>query len=120
LVAACVAGLFCVTSSRSETAAQNPRPGHVVGHIDGIRFEGEQFHIWGWACQQGNNNSIVIHLYADHAANVTPKGAFVLAGSANLPNEAAINQLCQDHGGKHRFQIDVPNQAFAAGSRRPR
>ncbi len=113
LVAVCIAGLFCVTSSWSETAAQNPRPGHVVGHIDGIRFEGEQFHIWGWACQQGNNNSIAIHLYADHAANVTPRGAFVLAGSANLPNEATINQLCQDHGGKHRFQIDVPNQALA-------
>jgi hypothetical protein len=28
------------------------------GHIDGIRFEGDQFHIWGWACQVGNKASI--------------------------------------------------------------
>jgi hypothetical protein len=32
-----------MASSWSETAAQDPPPGHVVGHIDGIRFEGDQF-----------------------------------------------------------------------------
>jgi hypothetical protein len=113
LVAVFAAGLLCVASSSwSETAGQSSRAGHVVGHIDGIRFEGEQFHIWGWACQQGDKASIAIHLYADHAANDRPKGFFVLAGSANLPNEAAVDQLCQDHGGKHRFQIDVPNESL--------
>jgi hypothetical protein len=113
LATAFVAGLSCVTLSWSETAAQTPRAGHVVGHIDGIRFEGEQFHIWGWACQQGNKDSIAIHLYADRSANDRPKGTFVLAGAANLPNETAIDPLCQDHRGKHRFQIDVPNQALS-------
>ena len=115
LVAAFVAGLSCVTSSSwSETAGPSSPAGHVVGHVDGIRFEGEQFHIWGWACQQGDDHPIGIHLYADHAANDKPKGIFVLAGTANLASEAAIDQLCQDHGGKHRFQIDVPSQALSA------
>jgi hypothetical protein len=97
----------------SGTPAQKVGARPVVGHIDGLRIEGEQFQISGWACQQGISDSIDVHIYADHSAYDTPKGAFVLAGSANLANEPAVDQACEDHGGKHRFQIALPNKVLS-------
>jgi hypothetical protein len=51
-------------------------------------------------------------VYADHSAVDHPKGEFVLAGKANLKNEPAVDQLCGDQKGKHRFGLDIPNQAL--------
>jgi hypothetical protein len=97
----------------SEAVAQNPGVGRVVGHIDGIRFEREQFQIRGWACQQGIKDSIDVHIYADRSAYDTPRGTLVLSGTANLENEPAVDRICQDHGGRHRFQIALPAQVLA-------
>jgi hypothetical protein len=85
--------------------------GPVTGVIDDIRYEADQYYVFGWACQQGNRSSIDVHLYANHAAGATPAGTYVLAGKADLDNEPAVDRECRDsNGGKHRFRIGLPNQ----------
>ena len=102
--------LLCLAWMPSELSGQNSGATRAIGHIDGIRLEQDQFHILGWACRQGDSSSIDIHLYADHAATETPKGVFVKTGTANLSNEPAVAQACQDRGGgKHRFDISLSN-----------
>jgi hypothetical protein len=108
-----VAALFMVELASSKASAQNSPAGRIVGHIDGLRFEKDQFHIWGWACQQGVKDSIAIHVYAGGSAYDAPKGALVLTGAANLPNEEAIAGICQDQKGRHRFGIDLPSQVLS-------
>lgn len=112
LVAILAACLFYLSVASSEASGQDSgapgRAGRVVGHIDGIRFEREQFYIRGWACQQGNKDSLDVHIYADRSAYDNPKGTLVLSGTANLENEASVDQACQGHGGKHRFEIALP------------
>jgi hypothetical protein len=113
LLAVFVAGLFCVAPAWSAALAQNSRAGRVVGNIDGIRLEGDQYFVVGWACQQGNKDSIYVHLYADHSALGTPAWTFVTVDKAELDSEPAVNQRCQDaKGGKHRFKIELPNQVL--------
>lgn len=91
--------------------AQNAHAGRVVGNIDGISYDGQQFQVSGWACQQGNRGSIAVHLYADRSAYGSPPGTFVTAGQADLESESAVGQRCQDSGkGKHRFKIELSNR----------
>jgi len=109
---AALAGCMLVVAASAQNAAPSSRALRMAGHIDGVRFEGDQFHIWGWACQVGNKDSIEVRVYADHSAVDTPKGKFVLAGKANLDNEPAVDRLCGDEKGKHRFGLDIPNNAL--------
>jgi hypothetical protein len=113
LVAAFFFTVLGVTTAWSQIPASKPSVGRIIGNIDGIRFEGDQFHIWGWACQVGNKESIDVRVYTDHSAVDTPKGKFVFAGKANLDNEPAVDRLCGDQKGKHRFGLDIPNHALA-------
>jgi|SRR5580692_154758 hypothetical protein len=100
-------------------AAQNSRTGLVTGVIDGVRLEGDQYYVSGWACQQGNSGSIEVHIYADHSAYEKPAGTFVTAGKADLGNEPAVNHECQDtKDGKHRFHIGLPNQLMRTFQKR--
>ena len=102
----CFALLACHTVS-----AQNSHPGAVTGVIDGVAFEGDQYYVHGWACQMGNRGSIDVNVYASHAAGDKPPGTYVMAGTANLNNEAAVDRECRDaDGGKHRFRMALPNQ----------
>jgi hypothetical protein len=108
---AALACLVCAGSVWLVAAAQNSRTGLVTGVIDGVRLEGDQYYVSGWACQQGNSGSIEVHIYADHSAYEKPAGTFVTAGKADLDNEPAVSHECQDaKGGKHRFHIGLPNQ----------
>jgi hypothetical protein len=110
---ALVAGLFCVAAAWPKASGQTSRAGRVVGSIDGFSYDGGQFHVVGWACQQGNPASIEVHVYADRSAYDKPPGTFVTAGRADLDSEAAVGKACQDpRSGKHRFKIDLPNQAL--------
>ena len=111
LIVASTGSVLAVLAS-AQNATSPSRAVRMAGHIDGIRFEGDQFHIWGWACQVGNKDSIDVRIYADHSAIDNPKGKFVFAGKANLDNEPAVDQLCDDQKGKHRFWLDIPNQAL--------
>jgi hypothetical protein len=108
-----LAGLPCAASPRSAAAArpaaQNPSVGRVVGKIDGISHDGEQFFISGWACQRGQKASIQIHIYAGSSAGDPSKTVFVAANKANLDSEPAVNRICQDdQGGRHRFLAALP------------
>jgi len=105
-----VAGV-AVVSFACYAAAQNARAGLVTGVIDGVAFEGDAYYVHGWACQAGNRGSISVNLYANHAAGAKPPGTYVMAGTANLDNEPAVDRECRDtNGGKHRFRIALPNQ----------
>ncbi len=104
LVSAVVAVVLSFSLVPSEATAQNPHVGRIVGNIDGISQDGEQFFIAGWACRQGQKKSIAVRIFADPT-----RSAFLTAGMANLYSEPAIAQACQDRaGGNHRFFIVLP------------
>src|ERR1700730_5881890 len=94
LLAALAAALSCVAPAQS--SAQNSRAGRVVGNIDGIGYDGSQFQVSGWACRQGNADSIAVHIYADRSAYDKQPGTFVTEGKADLESEPAVGQACQD------------------------
>ena len=67
-----------------------------------------------WACQQGQNVPITVHIYAEGPSSDPSKKTLVTAGLANLDNEPAVDQACRDHsGGGHRFLILLPPELFA-------
>lgn len=94
----------------SVAAASAAPPGQVVGFIDAVQYGSDgQYHVSGWACQQGNRNSIDVHVYAGHPAGAG--GTLVVVGRADIGNEPAVDRECHDaDGGKHRFHIALPNQ----------
>jgi hypothetical protein len=103
-----IVSISCPLLAYTEAQAQNPRVGLIVGNIDGISHDGEQFYISGWACQQGRKDSIQIHIYAA-APGGPSKRVFVTANKANFDSEPAVGRECQDNeGGKHRFLVALP------------
>ena len=48
--------------------AQTSHPGAVTGVIDRVQFEGDQYYVLGWACQEGQQGSIGVHVYAGNSA----------------------------------------------------
>jgi len=92
-----------------EAAAQNARPGRIVGHIDGISQDGDHYFLLGWACQQGQTQSIVVQLFVEQTTNGVSKEGPLLAEAANLFSEPGVATACHDSGGgKHRFIIVLP------------
>jgi len=98
--------IFSILLSPQRTRAQ---AGRVVGHIDHITFDGIHPTIAGWACQQGESNSIEVQVYADDK--------LLVAGKADHNNEPAVTQACRDQGGKHRFQIQLPSEPFTGAEK---
>lgn len=95
----------------SVALGQGAKVGPVTGVIDAVAFEGDAYYVHGWACQEGQRGSIDVHVYAGNVAGGHPPGVFVLAGTANLANEPAVDHECHDaNGGKHRFRLALPNQ----------
>src|SRR5580700_12178939 len=92
LVVTLVVGLSFAKFARPSLAGQNSHAGPVTGVIDGVGFEGDQYYVHGWACQEGNRGSIGVNLYANHPA----PGTYVMAGTANLDNEPAVDRECYD------------------------
>jgi hypothetical protein len=110
LPVALLAILFC-TAPACSAVGQNSHAGPVAGVIDGVSFEGDQYFVHGWACQEGNRGSISINIYANHPAGAKPPGTYVMADTANLENEPAVDHECHDaNGGKHRFHAALSNQ----------
>jgi hypothetical protein len=91
-----------------------PHAGAIEGRV-GISLEDGQYYLTGWACQAGQDQSIRLHVYADHSAYDTPAGKIVLSGEADLDSEPAIARLCHcSSRGKHRFKIALPEKLLAA------
>lgn len=111
LFAAFVLGAIGFVLAPSPVRGQNSHPGPVTGVIDAVAFEGDQYYVHGWACQEGQRGSIGINIYANHPAGGKPAGTYVMAGTADLVNEPAVDRECHDaNGGKHRFRVALPNQ----------
>ena len=91
LLAALAAGMSFAMLDCHTAAGQNSHAGQVTGVIDGVAFEGDQYYVHGWACQQGNRGSIGINIYANHPAGGKPPGTYVMAGTADLNNEPAVD-----------------------------
>lgn len=104
-------GVIGLLSVSLAALGQGPHAGPVTGVIDAVAFEGDQYYVHGWACQEGQRGSIDVHVYSGNVAGGRPPGVFVLAGTANLPNEPAVDRECHDaDGGKHRFRLALPSQ----------
>ena len=111
LAAALVAGLPLGALVWHTASAQNSRAGAVMGVIDGVAFEGDQYYVHGWACQEGNRGSIDVTISANRAMGGSSSETYVMSGTANLNNEPAVDRECRDaDGGKHRFRTALPNQ----------
>jgi|GEM_PF-944917 len=80
----------------------------IIGHIDSVTEQdiSGAVLVSGWACDQGQAQSISVHLYAGGAAGA-PGASFVAAAQANLPSEAAVSQNCRTSGVPHRFVVNV-------------
>jgi hypothetical protein len=110
LAAAFVIGLLSAVPAAAQPSNQKPAVGHIIGSIDGVSRDGEQSFISGWACQQGQKGSILVHVFAADSLGSASKRTFLGFGKANLESEAAIGQACQDGGaGKHRFFVSLPS-----------
>jgi hypothetical protein len=100
---------FTVSAVSARETAPPAMVGRIVGHLDGISQDGDHYLLSGWACQQGQMKSITVQLFLEQSASSTSKLAPVLAETANLDSEQAVNEACQDRGGgKHRFLIVLP------------
>jgi hypothetical protein len=88
--------------------------GRIIGHVDGVRFDVNGAHVWGWACQQGRPESIAVHIYAEHSAYDATKGTLVVAGKADRANEPAVDRACRESSGHmHRFDVPIPTASLA-------
>jgi hypothetical protein len=114
-ILALIGYLLCLLATRSALGFDKSAPGGPTrGHIDGIGFDGNQFYVSGWACQLGSRNAIDVRVYAERGTNNVPRQTLVAADVANLGSEPAVDQACHDQGGKHRFHIQLSNQALVA------
>jgi hypothetical protein len=113
LTSAIVATLCSAGPAGIGARAQSSPAPRVVTHIDGVFSEGEQPFVVGWACQQGNKDSIDVRIYADHAPHNSPAGTLVLVGRADDESDPGVGNACQDHEGKHRFKLALPVPMFA-------
>lgn len=109
--------LFCVlvpAGMLAETAAA----GRILVHLDGIARDGEQPYAFGWACQQGERDSIQIRIYADDGPNDSPKGTFLQTIQADGDSDPAVARVCGDQIGKHRFKAALRREMFPRGKDR--
>jgi hypothetical protein len=105
--------LFFTALACSAAAAPPPPVGRIVGHIDGLGQDGDQAFIIGWACQRGQEKSILVQVFADQSA-YEGGGSIVASAKANLESEPAVSEACADHGkANHRFLLALPASVFA-------
>ncbi|MEK2690836.1 hypothetical protein [Bdellovibrio sp. GT3] len=84
----------------------NATTGEITGYVDGVKVEGSDFVVYGWACDKSVQKSIDVHLYVGGSAG---SGTGITGVTANFANEDAVNNLCQTTRKiAHRFNIRVP------------
>lgn len=82
----------------------------VIGNIDGIRVKNKKTFIFGWACDQGVEKSIPIHLYLDERAGVG--GKYLKNNIANYKSEKAVSNICKTKKTNHRFKVYLTNDEW--------
>ncbi|MET0402424.1 MAG: BNR-4 repeat-containing protein [Cystobacter sp.] len=111
--------LLCVLSLLPvPAAAQSPlslaSPGEVIGSLDGLVMEGDQYFLDGWTCQQGAAASLRIHVYAGASAYDEPRGQLMFEGTSRFLAEPAVDERCGAGSGRYRFHVAIPEQVLAA------
>jgi hypothetical protein len=76
----------------------------VVGNIDVVRVDENNYEILGWACQKNINSSISVHVYVGGPAGT---GQFLKAVVADSNSEAAVANVCGIEGRNYRFRIPL-------------
>lgn len=89
---------ICLQASLGQ--ARNLRSSGVIGIIDGISNSA----ILGWACQEGNPQSIDIHVYVGGPAG---QGTILKGFTANLSSERAVARACGTFGRNYRFEVPI-------------
>ena len=98
---AAISGAMGLLSVPLAATGQGRQARTVTGVIGAVLFENDQYYVHGWGCQQDQRGSIEVHVYAGNVAGGHPPGSFAKAGTANLPNEPAVDRECHDpDGGK--------------------
>ena len=90
--------------------------GEVLGHIDSALPQGSGAVVNGWACHQGWEGSINVHLYVGGSAGV---GTLVTAATANGASEAAVATACGSTGTAYRFAISMTPEQRSAHAGQP-
>lgn len=81
----------------------------ITGYIDDVsRDQGWNYTVRGWACAQGEDASIDVHVYAGAAAG---GGSFVTGARANLASDTNVANACQARGKAYAFNIPLDGAA---------
>ncbi|WP_224242987.1 BNR-4 repeat-containing protein [Hyalangium gracile] len=89
-------------------------PGAVIGQLEGVVLEGDQYFVTGWTCQQGVAASLGIHVYAGASAYDEPRGQFMFSGVSRFMAEPAVSERCGAGSGRYRFHVAIPEHVLAA------
>lgn len=94
-----------------ETPPMPPRPGPVVGQVEG--FTGNIFH--GWACDKHVERPIDVHFYLDAPAGASGAIGPLVVNASGL-RETAVGSACGTSSLTHGWTVDVtPYKAAYAG-----
>jgi hypothetical protein len=88
-------------------------PGAIIGTLEGVVLEGDQYFLHGWTCQQNVAASLKLHVYAGASAYDNPRGQFVLEGTSQYMAEQAVSERCGAGSGRYRFHVPLPEQVLA-------
>ena len=78
--------------------------GNIKGFVDELKQENGEYYLRGWACAEGNPNSISIHIYADGQAGT---GSWVGNVLANIESSLAITKACKSDARHYRFKYKL-------------
>lgn len=105
-------------SGGSNNALISPNPRvimpttNVRGNFEYLIKEEDKYYIGGWACNEGVDESTLLHIYVDKSAYVG--GSYAFKGYANIyddvnskiPN-SIIESSCLTQGVPHRFKLEI-------------
>jgi hypothetical protein len=103
-------GANSTISKSGDLRVPNPQ---VIGYIDSATKVGTQVQIKGWACEEGINKSLRVHVYMNAPAGMN--GTILKGGDANLSSEDAVSKECGTTLKKHRFNVAIPFVAQNSG-----
>lgn len=77
----------------------------LKGYVDGVRLNTDgSVNVWGWACDDGDERSLDVHVYLGAEAG---KGKLYKGIRANRANEAEVSRVCHTNNTSHRYLITL-------------
>ena len=74
----------------------------IRGRLGGVGADAQGYFLYGWACEEGSERSIDVHVYAGGLAG---RGQLVKGSRADVANERAVNEACGTAQSHHRFKV---------------